>query len=285
MLIKRASWALHGSLMGITLILALFHPCPMWYWCHCSVNQLMASSFPPILLIVSPQTVLQGGHVPSLVLPLLVSQQPRTRSLPSNPKAPWEDNLNQWYVYAAIYFIFSLCEFTHVHERPPPRWPDRRWLRTEEAGSRRWRPASTSSRTTRTSCRSAKATWSWWRGRRREAGGRARSTAKPAGSPAITSARSNRAVSRAEDDARSTRCQGYACGQSSHLVLEWRWRDSSAHPCCLYAAEKPVSPKGTQLTKNYYSVVSLKKKKKLSVDLTTDSRPEFCWMDSGSEDL
>lgn len=207
------------------------------------------------LLIVSPQTVLQGGHVPSLVLPLLVSQQPRTRSLPSNPKAPWEDNLNQWYVYAAIYFIFSLCEFTHEHERPP-RWPDRRWLRTEEAGSRRWRPASTSSRTTRTSCRSAKATWSWWRGRRREAGGRARSTAKPAGFPAITSARSNRAVSWAEDGARSTRRRGYVCGQSSHLVLEWRWRDSSAHTCCLYVAEKPVSPKGTQLTKNYYSVVS-----------------------------
>lgn len=58
------------------------------------------------LLIVSPQIVLQRGHVPSLVLPLLVSQQPRTHSLPSNPKAPWEDNLNQWYVYAAIYFRF-----------------------------------------------------------------------------------------------------------------------------------------------------------------------------------
>lgn len=47
----------------------------------------------------------------------------------------------------------------------------------------------------RTSCRSAKATWSLWRGRRREDGGRARSTAKRAGFPAITSARSNSAVS------------------------------------------------------------------------------------------
>lgn len=52
------------------------------------------------------------------------------------------------------------------------------------------------------------------------------------------------------------------CSIDPLLALRWkevlcvRWRDSSTHTCCLYASEKPVSPKGTQLTKNYYSVVS-----------------------------
>lgn len=40
------------------------------------------------LLVVSLQTVLWRGHVHSLVLRLLISQQPPSRSPPPNPKAP-----------------------------------------------------------------------------------------------------------------------------------------------------------------------------------------------------
>lgn len=88
MLSKRAPLALRGSFDGNHVNTSTFPSVSnvilMSLFGESAAGFLLSTN----LLIVSPQIVLQRGHVPCLVLPLLVSQQPRTRSLPSNPKAP-----------------------------------------------------------------------------------------------------------------------------------------------------------------------------------------------------
>lgn len=152
---------------------------------------------------------------------------------------------------------------------------NRRCLRTAEAGSRWWRPASTSSLTTKTSCHSIKATWSLWHGRRRGDGGRAHSTARQAGFPVTMYGRSNSAVSWANDARYEVliyykhyymKLKYTVCLLHRNLQFAPYFRSHSTavgcitcrdtHTSNLFTTEKQLSPKGTQLTKNYYSVVS-----------------------------
>lgn len=108
---KCASWALCGSFDGnrIDTPQVSFHICKR-VQCDTDVTLFGESAdgflLSTTLLVVSPQTVPWRGHVHSLVLRLLISQQPPSRSPPPNPKAPWEDNRNQWYVYGAIRCLF-----------------------------------------------------------------------------------------------------------------------------------------------------------------------------------
>lgn len=209
------------------------------------------------LLIVSPQTVLQRGHVPSLVLPLLVSQQLRTRSLPSNPKAPWEDSLNQWYVYAAIYFrfyFFTVRVCTRTRALPSLAWQEM----AENGGGGQ---LTVKARFNFKQNNEDELSFSkgdvivvtrqedggWWEGTLNGRTGWFPSNYVREIKPCGESGRGRCSI-----DPLSGLCVRLVFASGFGVALE---RQQRSHMLFI-RAEKPVSPKGTQLTKNYYSVVS-----------------------------